>query len=195
MRALAATSGDAAQGRLTDAGEVVREITLSGSIGLIVFVGLLIPAAAALIFLAIRRLLPQRAWIGGLVFGLLLLATFGIADPLDSDNVDFEILTPLPLAVALVVLTAVCCSGSRSPRLVARLDATMGLITDRGVRNRLGYLSLIVLVFPLFLMVALVYVAGRALSTDDSVPRPRDVRSASPATSSSSGPPSSPRSS
>ena len=39
MRLLAATSGRAAQGRLTEAGERVGEITTDGTIGFLLFVG------------------------------------------------------------------------------------------------------------------------------------------------------------
>lgn len=40
MRLLAATAGDAAQGRRTEAEEIVGRITTGGSIGFIVFTGL-----------------------------------------------------------------------------------------------------------------------------------------------------------
>ena len=65
--------------------------------------------------------------------------------------------------MALVVVTALL-FGVTFAALAARLDASMGLITERGVTNRLGYLSLIALVFPVFLMIALGYIAVRALS-------------------------------
>ncbi len=48
MRVLAATSGSGAQGRLTEADEVVGDITFDGSLGFVIFVGLVIPVAAAL---------------------------------------------------------------------------------------------------------------------------------------------------
>ena len=54
MRVLAAMSGDGAQGLLTDADEVVGEITLSGSIAFVVFVGLGAGAIAALVLLVAR---------------------------------------------------------------------------------------------------------------------------------------------
>ena len=57
MRVLVATSGDGAKGLLTDADEVVGEITLSGSIAFVVFVvfvGLGAGAVAALVLLVAR---------------------------------------------------------------------------------------------------------------------------------------------
>jgi hypothetical protein len=163
MRVLGATSGDRAQGRLTEADEVVGEITFGGSLGFVLFVGLLVPAGASLLYLAFRRFLPGPAWIGGLIFGLLLLATFGVDDPLSSDNVDFKILAPLPLAVTLVVVTALL-FGVTFAALAARLDQRMGLIAEPGWKNKIAYLSLIALVFPLFLMVAIGYVAVRVIA-------------------------------
>ncbi|MBA3287469.1 MAG: hypothetical protein H0U21_05510 [Acidimicrobiia bacterium] len=162
MRILGATSGDRAQGRLTEADEVVGEITFGGSLGFVVFVGLLLPAGASLIYLVVRRFLPDPAWIGGLIFGLLLLATFGVDDPLSSDNVDFRILTPLPLAVTLVVVTALL-FGATFAALAARLDSTMGRIADPGWANKIGYVSLVALVVPFFLIPAIVYVAIRVI--------------------------------
>ena len=54
MRVLAATSGDGAQGLLTDADEVVGEITLDGTIGFIVFVGIGAGAITAIMLLIVR---------------------------------------------------------------------------------------------------------------------------------------------
>jgi hypothetical protein len=163
MRVLAATSGDRAQGRLTEADEIVGEITFGGSLGFVVFVGLFVPAGASFIYLVARRFLPDPVWIGGLIFGLLLLATFGVSDPLSSDNVDFQILTPLPLAVVLVVVTALL-FGVTFAALAARLDSSMRGISDRGWPGKLGYVSLIAVGFPLFLAIAVVYIAGRAIA-------------------------------
>jgi hypothetical protein len=163
MRILGATSGDRAQGRLTEADEVVGEITLGGSLGFVAFVGLLLPAAASFIYLAARRFMPGPAWIGGLIFGLLLLATFGVADPLASDNVDFRILRPLPLAVVLVVATALL-FGVTFAAIAARLDHSMRPVAERGWEGKLGYLSLIALVFPMFLAIATAYIAARVIS-------------------------------
>ena len=164
MRVLGATSGDRARGRLTEAGEVVGEITFGGSVGFVVFVGLLVPAAASLIYLVVRRLVPDQAWIGGLIFGALLLATIGVDDPLSSDNVDFRILTPLPLAVSLIVVTALL-FGVTFAALAARLDRSMAGITAPGWANKIGYLSLIVLILPFLLVPAVAYVAVRAIAS------------------------------
>ena len=162
MRALAATSGDAAQCRLTEADQIVGEITLDGSVGFVLFAGLLLPAGASFIYLAIRRFLPDPVCIGGLIFGLLLLATFGVDDPLSPTNVDFRILSPLPLAVALVAMTALL-FGVTFAALAARLDVCMSPVGADSWSGKLGYLSLVALIFPPYLLVTLAYVAARAV--------------------------------
>jgi hypothetical protein len=167
MRALAATSGSSAQGRTTDAGERVGEITLGGSIGFLIFAGLLIPLASSIVFIPLRRVLPRTSWIAGSLLGLLLLATFGVSDPLSPDNVDFVILTPTWLAVTLVCLTAVL-FGVTFSAIVARLDATLvpldQLGSDAPRRRKVPNLSLVWLLIALPLAVpATVYVVGRAI--------------------------------
>jgi hypothetical protein len=168
MRVLAATSGGGAQGRFTDAGERVGEITLGGSIGFFIFAGLLIPLASSLVFIPLRRILPGQAWISGSLFGLLLLATFGVSDPLSPDNVDFVILSPTWLAVALVCVTALL-FGVTFSALVARLDATLvpldQLRSDAPRRRKLANLSLVWLLIALPLAApATAYVVGRAIA-------------------------------
>ena len=103
MRVLAATSPDA-QGRITDAEEVVGEVTLGGTIGLVVFVGLAGGLIAVAGFAALRRWLPERSVPAGLVSagigGGLLAGPSGLLDP---DSRDFAILEPAWLAVAFAV--------------------------------------------------------------------------------------------
>src|SRR5262245_21326831 len=57
MRLMAATSGDAVQGRLTEAEEVVGDITFNGTLGFIIFIGIFFPAAAGLAYLGLRHFL------------------------------------------------------------------------------------------------------------------------------------------
>ncbi|MGD9705017.1 MAG: alpha/beta-hydrolase N-terminal domain-containing protein [Acidimicrobiia bacterium] len=102
MRALAATSGDGAQGRLTEADEVVGQITAGGTIAFLVFVGLLGGLVTAALHLVARRWLPRRADRLGAILAVVLVGTIGVLDPLSPDNVDFAILRPRWLAVLLV---------------------------------------------------------------------------------------------
>lgn len=104
MRVLAATSSDSAQGRLTDAEEVVGDVTVDGTIGLVIFVGLGGGLIGAALFGLLRRWLPDRSVLAGLVTGGigagLLARPSGLLDP---ENRDFAILDPVWLAVALAL--------------------------------------------------------------------------------------------
>src|SRR5438270_9353032 len=62
MRILAATSGAGAQGLQTQADETVGKVTSNGTMGLIIFAGLFFGIAGGLIYVALRRWLPGRAW-------------------------------------------------------------------------------------------------------------------------------------
>jgi len=166
MRVLAATSGARAQGQLTEAGETVGEITFSGSLGFILFVGVLLPLAASFAFLILRRALPGTAWVAGLIFGVLMLGTLGVADPLAPDNIDFVILSPLWLAVALVAATALL-FGVTFTALVARLDATVPRFGDgshASLLQRSAYGFLVFLLIPFLAVPAAVYIGTRAIS-------------------------------
>ena len=96
MRILSLTSPDA-QGAITEAGEVVGEITLDGTLFLLALGGLL-GIGGGLAYVAFRRWLPSRGT--GLVFGLVALAVSGrlLVDP---DNIDFAILDPASLGIAM----------------------------------------------------------------------------------------------
>lgn len=99
MRLLAVTAGDEAQGRVTEAREIVGNVDLGGTFGLIVFGGILPSLVSAFAYLLIRRWLPAGR-LGGITFGLLhlvLLATR--VDPLRPDNPDFDIVGPPWLAL------------------------------------------------------------------------------------------------
>lgn len=96
MRVLSLTSPDA-QGAMTEAGEVVGEISLGGTIFLLA-AGAVLGMAGGLAYVALRRWLPKRKT--GLAFGLLMLAVSGrvLVDP---DNIDFVILDPASLGIAM----------------------------------------------------------------------------------------------
>jgi hypothetical protein len=98
MRVLAATS-PLARGFETDFGATVGEITAGGTLFLLILGGLL-GMIGGILYLAVRGLLPRSAWLAGSAFGVVLLALSGrlLVDP---NNLDFVILSPLPLAVVL----------------------------------------------------------------------------------------------
>ena len=157
MRVLAATSGDGAQGLLTDAEEVVGEITLSGTIGFIIFVGLSAGAVAAIVLLVARPWLHVNGAAAGVMAGLVPLVVFGDKD-FSSENLDFSILTPTWLAVALIV-GGTALFGAALGSVAARLQQTAGGDSRFRTVPVLGLIPFALV--PPFLLGLVVYVAGR----------------------------------
>jgi hypothetical protein len=58
MRLLVVTAGPDAQGRITEADQVVSRISLDGTLGFTVFTGLFFGAASGAAYLLVRRWLP-----------------------------------------------------------------------------------------------------------------------------------------
>jgi hypothetical protein len=94
MRLLAVTAGDDAQGRITEANEVVGRISADGTFGFVVFTALFLGSATGGGYLLLRRWLPAgRA--GGLAYGGLLLVLAGTRlEPLREGNPDFDLVGP-----------------------------------------------------------------------------------------------------
>ena len=102
MRVLALTTPDA-EGLTTEAGATIGEITLGGTLGLIIFAGGFAGVFSALVFGLLHPLLPGGRT-GGALLGALLLVLAGTrSEPLRADNFDFGILGPDWLALALFV--------------------------------------------------------------------------------------------
>lgn len=107
MRLLAATAGDGAQGAITEAEEVVGEISVDGTIGLYLFGGVLPGLLSGAIYVACRRWLPAGR-LGGLAFGALHLVVAATRiDPLRPDNPDFDLVGPGWLALATFALATI----------------------------------------------------------------------------------------
>jgi hypothetical protein len=104
MRIAGAAAADTAQGRTTEAGFTVGQITAGGSLGLIMFVGTFVGITGAVLYLVFR---PWLAWTGrwrGVAYGLLLFAVgSATSDVMNPDNIDFRILGNQALVVAMIV--------------------------------------------------------------------------------------------
>ena len=165
MRLLAATSGRTAQGRLTEAGERVGEITTDGTIGFLLFVGVGGGLVTAIAFLLVRRWLPSTAGPAGLVAGLLLIGTLGVSDPFSPDNVDFAILRPTWLAIVAVTVTGLLFATTYTA-IAARLDhLAVGRRRLRWLPVRVARRAPAAAAAPLF---AIVYVGGHVRPRDGS---------------------------
>ena len=171
MRLLAATSGDGVQGRITEADEVVGEITLGGTIGFIVFGGLFAGLVCSVIYLLLRRWLPNGL-VGGLVLGGLLLVTLGSrVEPLRSNNPDFDLVAPAWLAVLVFVALAFL-HALVSVAVMARVSRSLPLFAARR-SVVLAYLPLLLLLPTVFVggVVVVIMLVGAAISTQAPVRR------------------------
>lgn len=125
MRLLAATSPDA-QGRLTEAQEVIGDISFSGTLGFFIFVGLPGGLMVGITYVLASFLLP-RGVLGGAIYGAAVLLVFGsTVDPLREDNPDFDLLGPGWLSV-----TTFCVMAVLTGILTAPIAARTAVALDR----------------------------------------------------------------
>ncbi|MGH2809159.1 MAG: hypothetical protein ACRDKT_17985 [Actinomycetota bacterium] len=172
MRLLAVTAPESAQGRITEADEVVGLISTDGTIGFIIFIGILFGVLIGIFYTLIQRWLP-RGRLGGLTFGVLLLVWFGtVFDPLRPDNPDFEIVGPGWVSVltfsALVIL-----HGMLVAAIAGRYSRSLPLISKRW-RTIVPYAPLLLLV-PGFILLAAVTVGALIALAFNAAPRIRQM--------------------
>jgi hypothetical protein len=166
MRLLAVTAGPGAQGRITEADQVVGRISVDGTLGFVVFTGVFFGALSGAAFLLLRRWLPAgRA--GGAVFGALLLVLAGTRlEPLRPGNPDFDLVGPGWLSV-VAFATLVLFHGMLVAALAGRLSRSVPLLArePRAVAAHAPLLLLVPLVLALVVVAAvglLVVVATRS---------------------------------
>ena len=160
MRLLAVTSGPNAQGRITEAEQVVGRITADGTLGFVVFNGIPIGLLSAVLYLLLRRWLPAGR-LGGFTLGALLLLVAGTRiDPLRANNADFSIVGPAWLAVAAFVALGLL-HGMVVAALAGRYSRALPLLT-RQARVLAAYspLLLFVLLFPLLAAIPVIVLMG-----------------------------------
>lgn len=161
MRLLAATSSDDAQGRLTEAEAIVGEVSIGGTLFLILGVGIFAGVVGLALFSVLRSWLPDRSMAAGLVG--VAIAAGGLVRPsglLASTNVDFTLLSPVALAVAM------------SLAMLLLFGTTFGVLVDhlaprwprpgwtrRGVASMLPF-AVLLLSPPLFVAAAIGVLVG-----------------------------------
>jgi hypothetical protein len=167
MRLLAVTAGADAQGRITEADQVVGSISLDGTLGFVVFTGLFVGLATGLLYLLLRRFLPAgRA--GGLAYGALLLVAAGTRlDPLRPGNPDFDLVGPGWVSVAAFAALVVF-QGVLVAALAARVSRAVPLL-GTGPRAILAHAPLLLLL-PLGSLVLVLAVVGAVVVLSSQVP-------------------------
>jgi hypothetical protein len=167
MRLLAVTAGADAQGRVTEAGEVVGRISVDGTLGFVVFTGLFFGLATGTLYLLLRRWLPAgRA--GGLAYGALLLVVAGTRlDPLRPGNPDFDLVGPGWVSVLAFAALAVF-HGVLVAALAGRISRALPL-PGAGPRAIAAYAPLLLLL-PLGSAVLLVAIVGIMVALASQVP-------------------------
>lgn len=153
MRLLAVTAGDEAQGRITEADEIVGKIDLGGTVGLLLFGGVLPGLLSGVLYVLIRRWLPAGR-LGGVAFGLLHLVTAATRiDPLRPDNVDFDLVGPGWLSAVTFGAAAVV-HGMAVAAFANRFSAEVPPVSrDRVARTR----TLLPAVPPALLLIPLIF--------------------------------------
>lgn len=139
MRLLAVTADDQAQGRRTEAEEIVGAITVDGTIGFVVFAGLFGGILLAALYVLLRKWLPPRRW-GALTVGVVFTVLFSTRfEPLRPLNADFVLVGPPWLAVstfvavgALTVLTMGAVAG-RVSRSLPLVETRVGALAPYAV--------------------------------------------------------------
>jgi hypothetical protein len=157
MRLLAVTAGPAAQGQITEANEIVGRISVGGTVGFFLFIGVPFGVAAAAAYLLLRRWLPSRR-AGGLALGTLLLLVVGTRiDPLRANNPDFSLVGPAWVAVVAFLALGLF-HGMVVAALAGRYSRALPLVASRS-RAIAAYAPLLLLI-PLFLVIPVIIAAG-----------------------------------
>jgi hypothetical protein len=167
MRLLAVTAGPDAQGRITEADEIVGRVSVDGTLGFVVFTGLFVGLATGILYLLLHRWLPAgRA--GGLIYGVLLLVIAGTRiDPLRPGNPDFDLVGP-GWASVLAFTGLVVFQGLLVAALAGRLSRAVPLLGD-GPRAVAAHAPLLLLV-PLGSLGLVVAIVGAVVVFASQIP-------------------------
>jgi hypothetical protein len=167
MRLLAVTAGVEAQGRITEAEEIVGRISVDGTLGFIVFTGLFFGLTSGVLYLLLHRWLPA-SWGSGLVYGALLLVVAGTRlEPLRPDNPDFDLVGPEWVSVAAFA-ALVMFHGALVAALAGRASRALPLL-DARLRAVAAYAPLLLLV-PLVPVIPLLILVGLGVVLASQIP-------------------------
>ena len=152
MRLLAITSPDAT-GRLTEAQAIVGDITLEGTVALLIFGALPAAFLSAALYLVVAPWLPHGRWAGP-TFGAVLLITVGpFLDPIRRENIDFDRVGPGWLSV-LVFAALALLQGTTLAAVAGRLSRSLPLMGRRNWPGTGALLLPAVVLVPIGVVVA-----------------------------------------
>jgi hypothetical protein len=139
MRVAGAVTPEAMQGASTEAGFTIGEITLEGTLGLMIFAGIPAGIAGATLFVIFA---PWLGWAGrwrGVAFGVVLFAvTSAVSDVMNPDNVDFRLIRNEAFLVASIVALFLA-FGASMDAVVRRLDRRLPAAELAAIGWRLGW--------------------------------------------------------
>ncbi|MCA9829289.1 MAG: hypothetical protein KC495_02350 [Dehalococcoidia bacterium] len=145
-------------GAVTDSQNVVGDVTFGGTLTFIVFQGLLIGSLLAIVWFVVSRWIPGRMAVR-IPLAACLAVLVGGSGIIDSGNVDFALLDPAWLHVAMF-LGLVALAGGTTAALDAYLDGRLPVgETPSAI---LGGLAGLGLTFGLLLLVGFYFVPGAA---------------------------------
>jgi hypothetical protein len=141
MRIAGIVAPDHAQGAMTENGNAIGDITVGGTIELIIFVGIFFGAVGAVAYVISERWLSWTGPFRPLAFGLLILVV-GAPDVLDPENLDFLLVGNFELVVAMFVALFLL-YGIPMPLLVSALEGRLpGVDPARPIDSVAVYLAL-----------------------------------------------------
>lgn len=127
-------------GLITENGNIVGEVTLDGTLGLLFFAAVFFGTFGGLLYIAIRRWIPGSGLGKGVSYGVFLLLV-GNRTVIDPDNVDFRLLDPPHLSVSLFALVFILYGLILSP-IVERFDRYVPASSQRPLVTFIGYVVL-----------------------------------------------------
>jgi hypothetical protein len=167
MRLLAVTAGPEAQGRITEADEVVGRVSVDGTLGFVVFTGLFFGLVTGALYLLVRRWLPAGR-VGGLAYGALLLVVAGTRlDPLRPGNPDFDLVGPGWVSVAAFA-TLVVFHGMLVAALAGRISRAVPLLG--GGPGAIAAHAPLLLLLPLGAAVLVLAIVGAVVVLASQIP-------------------------
>jgi hypothetical protein len=152
---LAALIDPTSAGRHTENGNRIGDITLEGTAVLIIFGGLLVGAAAAVVWVAIQEWIPGRPALRAVLAMPIAVALTGF-QLVRPENHDFRIMAPVgPILVLLLALIAI--AGLAFALVDRWLDDRLPRPSPRLAPSVVVYVLMILAGLPLFVLVVRMY--------------------------------------